>query len=93
MESRFPVRLDKRAVEEESYMCRGVEAITPKGNGVEDEEERSGETDSSCFHIRSGGWLLACERREGRAVVGKGVGGSEAGAQIYIGNAPVLALV
>lgn len=42
MESRFPVRLDKRAVEEGSYMCRGVEAITPKGNGVEDEEEWSG---------------------------------------------------
>lgn len=51
MESRFPVRLDKRAVEEGSYMCRGVEAIRPKGNGVEDEEERSRETDSSCFYI------------------------------------------
>lgn len=42
VESRFPVRLDKRAVEEGSSMCRGVEAITPKGNGVEDEEEWSG---------------------------------------------------
>lgn len=65
MESRFPVQLDKRAVEEGSYMCRGVEAIRPKGNGVEDEEERSRETDSSCFYIRSGGWLLVCERKEG----------------------------
>lgn len=42
MESRLPFRLDKGAGEEESYMCRGLEAIKPKGNGVEDEEEWSG---------------------------------------------------
>lgn len=54
-------------------MCRGVEAIKPKGNGVEDEEERSRETDSSCFYIRSGGCLLVCKRREGLSGVGGGL--------------------
>lgn len=60
---RFPVRLDKRAVAEGSYMCRAVEAIRPRGNGVEDEEERSRETDSSCFYIRSGGCLQVCKKK------------------------------
>lgn len=57
-------------------MCRGVEAIRPKGNGVEDEEdeeERSRETDSSCFYIRSGGCLLVYQRRGGLRGVGGGL--------------------
>lgn len=71
MESRLPFRLDKGAGEGESYMCRGVEAITPKGNGVEDEEEWSRGKQIAAAFVQGAvaGYWSVTEAKEGPSAV------------------------